>query len=102
MCGVESNPKALHDDYVAFGFAPPEEPVQPDFVIWPEHETAYEVFKICDTQWHFHPVAGVWVGLNYQVVFAVLAQQNIPPKEHAAILDQIRVMERAILTRKDK
>lgn len=102
MCGVDAVPKALHQDFSAFGIALPEEPAKPEFVIWPEHETAYDVFKTCDTQWLFHPVAGVWVALNYQVVFAVIAQKNIPLNKHEEILDQIRVMERAVLTRKDK
>ena len=98
MFGVDAVPKALYQDFSAFGIAPPAPSAQPEFVIWPEHEAAYELFKSCDTQWHYHPISGGWVSLNYQIVFLLL--KTIPKSQRADILDQIRVMERAVLEHK--
>lgn len=63
---------------------PPE-----DYEIWPENEHGVVTFLRCQTQWRTS--AGGFVGLDYNVVLAMLALYDVP--DRAAVLEDIQVME---------
>lgn len=67
-----------------------------DVEVWPECLPALELMRACGTQWQLGGMGGV-VGLRYEAVSAVMDMRAVPSVERAALLDDLRVMEQAML-----
>ena len=69
------------------GFRPAE--------IWPDQVEVVNLFSSVLTQWRMGPTGPV--GLDYAGVEAVMRMRMVPAKERGAMLDDLRIMERAAL-----
>lgn len=73
-----------------------DQPAAPEeFFLWPEHVPVFVLWQRLQTQWRVAP----WgpTGLDYAGVHATLQMQGIPRKQHADLLHEIQLMERATL-----
>lgn len=59
------------------------------YEVWPENEHGVLTFLRCQTQWRTS--SGGVVGLDYNVVLAMLALYDVP--DRAAVLEDVQVME---------
>ena len=59
--------------------------------VWPENESAVDVYMAMRTQWRVSQ-AGV-IGLDYTPLPAVLKLVGIPKKERSEVFESIRLME---------
>ena len=60
-----------------------------DFWVWPEHEAPVMTFVRCQTQWR--TASGGVVGLDYGVVFQVMALYDVADRR--GCLEDLQVME---------
>lgn len=87
--------QATQQDIAAFGM--PAEMLgcvvaSPDEVaVWPEHESALEIFDALSTQWRVG-FAGA-TGLDYSVLPAIFDLYELPQSDRRDRLAEIRVME---------
>lgn len=79
-----------------FGLELPEIPEPTDVLIDKDNWDSVMLFFRLSTQWVYGAMGGV-IGLNYAGVKAVL-DLIYPKKKHAALFDDIQVMERAAAT----
>ena len=63
--------------------------------IWPDQVPVVNLFSSVLTQWRMGPTGPV--GLDYAGVEATMRMKMVPSKERGAMLDDLRVMERAAL-----
>lgn len=59
--------------------------------MWPENETAFDLFCELQTQWRVGP--GGAIGLDYGVLFARMVRLKLPDDEYEATFHAIRAME---------
>jgi hypothetical protein len=79
-----------HEAIAAFGLKLEEE--EPEYTeCWPDHWMVLQVFAALSTQWNV--VQHATVGLRYEAIQAVLKMGGIAEKEHARLLQELRVME---------
>lgn len=62
------------------------------FEVWPDNWRALQLFWFCGTQWQFSESGQRW-SLNYAAVVAVLNTHRIPPRQHARLMADIRLIE---------
>lgn len=60
--------------------------------VHPDNWRAVELFCFCTTQWACTD-SGVRLGLNYAAVHAVFNMFSIPPRQHASLISDIRLIE---------
>lgn len=63
---------------------------------WPDNWVPFQVFAALSTQWNVGPHRAI--GLRYEAIPVVLQMGGVEEKEHAQILQDLRVMEREALT----
>lgn len=68
------------------------EPDHGGYEVWHDNWRAFDLFCFCATQWQFSE-SGVRLGLNYTAVQAVLHMHRIPPRQHAGLMADIRLIE---------
>lgn len=69
-----------------------------EFVLWPEHEDAYALFRGCDTQWAWDQ--GMRTGLPADRVRATPAFRGLPRARREAAFGDMQWIERGFLARK--
>lgn len=62
------------------------------FEVWPENWRALNLFCFCATQWQ-RSETGARLGLNYSAVQSVFTMYRIPPRQHARLMADIRLIE---------
>lgn len=62
---------------------------------WPDNWLSFQVFSALATQWNVGPSRAI--GLRYEAIPVVLKMGGVQDKEHAQILQDLRVMEREAL-----
>ncbi|WP_194720824.1 DUF1799 domain-containing protein [Noviherbaspirillum malthae] len=69
------------------------------FEVWEENWESFLFFDSVRTQWVYVSglAGGVRVGLDYGRVEATMRMEGIPRKKHKALLDDLRIMEFAVL-----
>lgn len=84
-------------DLAAFGLKVDlKDETSPDFFeVWPENEQALQVFLLMTTQWR--QGAGGPTGLDYPVLFSLLAMYDITEKNR--VFEEVRDMEIAVLNK---
>lgn len=67
----------------------------PDYELWPEHWTAWDVYLGCRTQWRksVGMARMFWEGLDYQAVDLVMRRYRVPKKQHDEVFAQLQVLE---------
>ena len=75
----------------------------PDYELWPEHWTTWEVYLGCSTQWRKTVVLGervrmvIWDGLDYDGVEVVMNRYQVPEAQRSEVFAQLQVMEHETL-----
>jgi len=92
--------KTTQQDLSAFGM-PAEmlavvNTVPDDVAVWPEHETAVEIFAAMSTQWRVG-FAGA-TGMDYAALPAVMDCYAVPEDKRRDVFSEVRVMEDEALT----
>lgn len=66
-----------------------------DFLLWPEHWNAWNVYLGCSTQWRMAVGMGgvFWQGLDYQGVEMVMRRYRVPRKQQDQVFAEIQVLE---------
>lgn len=83
-----------HEAIAAFGLQLVEE-VPEHTECWPDNWLPFQVFSSLATQWNVGPSKAI--GLRYEAIPVVLQMGGVSNKEHAQILQDLRVMEREAL-----
>lgn len=80
----------LEQEAAAYGVILPEYLKESeDFLIWPDHLSALELFARCMTQWRVGP--GGVIGLDYGVVLDMAKLYQVQPLTD--VMEQLQVME---------
>jgi Phage related hypothetical protein (DUF1799) len=78
----------------SFGFLPSD--FKPEEIeVWPEHVQAVDLFQTVATQWRIGTAGAT--GLDYGVLFEIMARMDLGKDRWRELLDEIRVMEGAAL-----
>lgn len=83
-----------HEAIAAFGLKL-ENDVEQHTECWPDNWKSLQVFSALVTQWNV--IQHATVGLRYEAIPIVLKMGGVPEKEHAQILNDLRVMENEAL-----
>ena len=92
--GGRTDPEAL----AAFGLPDDfQTPADPGLEIWPENESAVQLFVAMGTQWAAPGMTGRPTGMRYEALPAVMRYCSIPAAEQPGAFAALRIMERAAM-----
>lgn len=87
--------RPLSEEEMRAGGFEPEDFAEDDVEVWPENRAAFELFCQMQTQWNVG-FSG-HTGLQYLVLFALMARMGITGSEQDLLFEDIQVMELAAL-----
>jgi hypothetical protein len=64
--------------------------------LWPENEKSVSLFSSVSTQWRMGSAGPI--GLDYNVLFALMHRMNLSEQEFDSLFHDIRVVESTALT----
>ena len=88
---IESEAKRLRIPVAMLAETDRHRPVE----IWPDQVAVVNLFSASLTQWRMGPAGPI--GLDYSAVESIMRMRKVPARDRSAMLDDIRIMERAAL-----
>lgn len=73
-----------------------QEPDQ-DFLLWPDNQMAIDVLMAMQTQWRVGGMAGLLVGLDYNVLPFVFRQVGVKAEDEAQVFGGLRIAELEVM-----